>query len=186
MSLPSATVVSARDLQQECPCSLLVAFEPSHPDQNIWLDSFCEEKSGIQSQTHMSKLVWLSISLSMHKGPIVLSHQCVYLQLRKTKCLTHSALNLGSLPFGNHEDCIWTNSEKHTPVLWPDLMRLITSMAVEKRRTLKQGNCKNMLCQGILPDDENTIIKLPIGDPDVEKDEYCLLKRTIYGLRCSP
>jgi hypothetical protein len=64
-------------------------------------------------------------------------------------------------------------------------MCLITSMAVEKRRTIKQGNCKNAFCQGTLPEDEITIIKPPIGNPDAEKDEYWLLKWTIYGLRHS-
>jgi hypothetical protein len=59
-------------------------------------------------------------------------------------------------------------------------------MAVEHRRTLKQGDCKNAFCQGILPADEITIVKPPIGDPDAEKDEYWLLKRTLYGLRRSP
>jgi hypothetical protein len=57
------------------------------------------------------------------------------------------------------------------------------SLAVERRRTLKQGNCKNAFCQGIFPDDEITIVKPPIGDPDAAKDEYWLLRKTLYGLR---
>jgi hypothetical protein len=59
-------------------------------------------------------------------------------------------------------------------------------MAVEWRRTIKQGDCKNAFCQGILPPDEITIVKPPIGDPDAKKDDYWLLKRTLYGLQCSP
>jgi hypothetical protein len=54
---------------------------------------------------------------------------------------------------------------KYAPVLRPDSMHLMVSLATEHRRTLKQGNCQNAFCQGILPDDENTIIKPPIGDP---------------------
>ncbi len=95
----------------------------------------------------------------------------------------HAKSNIIAL--GNHEDSIWMKSEKYAPVLWPDSMHLITSMAVEKHRTLKQGNCKNAFCQGILPKDKITIIKPPIGNPDAEKDEYWLLKWTIYGLRVS-
>ncbi len=30
------------------------------------------------------------------------------------------------------------------------------------------------------------IVKPPIGNPDAKKDEYWLLKRTLYGLCCSP
>ncbi len=65
-------------------------------------------------------------------------------------------------------------------------MHLIVSMAVEWHFTLQQGDCKNAFCQGILPPDEITIVKPPIGDPDTKKDEYWLLKLTLYGLHCSP
>ena len=59
-------------------------------------------------------------------------------------------------------------------------------MAVEHHYTLKQGDCKNAFCQGILPPDEITITKPPIGDPDTKEGEYWLLKQTLYGLRRSP
>ena len=75
---------------------------------------------------------------------------------------------------------------KSTPVFRPDTLRLLTSMAVERRRTLKQGDCKNAFCQGILPPDEITIVKPLIGDPDAKEGEYWLLKQTLYGLRRSP
>ena len=87
---------------------------------------------------------------------------------------------------GNHEDRVWTKPEKYAPVLRPDSMRVMVSLAVEKCRTLKQGDCKNAFCQGILPDDEITIVKPPIGNPDADKDEYWLLKKMLYGLRHSP
>jgi hypothetical protein len=38
----------------------------------------------------------------------------------------------------------------------------------------------------VIPDNEITIVKPPIGDPDAGKDEYWLLKKTLYGLRRSP
>ncbi len=86
----------------------------------------------------------------------------------------------------NHEERIWSKSDKYTPVLRPDTMHLIVSMAVEQQRTLQQGNCKNAFCQGILPPNEITIVKPPFGDPDAKKDEYWLLKWTLYGLCRSP
>jgi len=87
---------------------------------------------------------------------------------------------------GNHEDRIWTKSDKYAPVLRPDTLLLLTTMAVERHCTLKQGNCKNDFCQGILPPDEITIVKPPIGDPDAKDGEYWLLKWMLYGLRRSP
>jgi hypothetical protein len=87
---------------------------------------------------------------------------------------------------GNHEDRVWTKPEKYAPVLRPDSMQLTVSMATERHTVLKQGDCKNAFCQGILPNDKITIVKPPIGDPDARKDEYWLLKRTLYGLWRSP
>ncbi len=64
---------------------------------------------------------------------------------------------------------MWTKPEKYAPVLRPDSMRLMVSLAVERRRTLKQGDCKNAFCQGILPDDEVTISSLPLATPMPQK-----------------
>jgi hypothetical protein len=94
--------------------------------------------------------------------------------------------NHASLYLGNHEYRVWTKSKKYAPVLHPDTMWLMVSMAVKQRRTLKQGNCKNAFCQGILPDDEITIVKPPISNPDAKKDENWLLKHSLYGFRRSP
>jgi hypothetical protein len=62
----------------------------------------------------------------------------------------------------NHKNYIWMKSKKYTPVLPPNRMHLITSMAVEKCCTLKQGDCKNTFCQGFLPDNKITkLLSLP-------------------------
>ena len=86
----------------------------------------------------------------------------------------------------NHEDREWSKNDTYAPVLRPDTMRLIVSMAVEQHRTLRQGDCKNAFCQGIFPPDEITIVKPPIGNQDTKKDKYWLLKRPLYGLCWSP
>jgi hypothetical protein len=76
--------------------------------------------------------------------------------------------------------------EKYAPVLRPDTMCLFLSMAVEQQQVLKQGNCKNAFCQRILPPDKIIIVKPPIGDLELAKDEYWLLKQTFYALWHSP
>ena len=78
---------------------------------------------------------------------------------------------------GNHEDRVWTKSEKFAPVLRSDSLRYIVSMAVEKRRLLKQGDCKNVFCNGELPEDEVTIVRQPNGDPSAAKNEFCFSRR---------
>jgi hypothetical protein len=49
-------LVSALNLKRECPRSLPVALDATHPNQQIWLDSFCKEKTGIQSQNTYIKI----------------------------------------------------------------------------------------------------------------------------------
>ena len=48
------------------------------------------------------------------------------------------------------------------------------------------GQLQECLLPRYPPLDEITIVKPPIGDSDTKKDEYWLLKRTLYGLRRSP
>ncbi len=86
----------------------------------------------------------------------------------------------------NQEDRDWSKSERFAPVLRFDSLRFFVSLAVQCRRGLKQGNCKNAFCQRILLPEEITIVRPPWGDPDAPKDEYWLLQKTLYGLHCSP
>ena len=71
---------------------------------------------------------------------------------------------------GNHEDRVWSKSEKYAPVLRFDSLRFLVSMAVENRRMLKQGDYKNAFCNGDLPPDEVTIVRPPKGDPISRKE----------------
>jgi hypothetical protein len=108
------------------------------------------------------------------------------LSIKKDEMLNPLRAKSRIVVLGNHEDRVWSKPEKYAPILRPDTLRLLVSMAIERRHTLKQGNCKNTFCQGVLPADEIMIVKPPIGDSDAENDEYWLLKRTLYGLCCSP
>ena len=88
--------------------------------------------------------------------------------------------------FGNHEDRDWSKSDQFAPVLCSDSLHFLTSLAVERRHILKQGDVKNTFCNGVLPPEEVTIIHPPQGDPTAKPDEYWLLCKTLYGLCCSP
>ncbi len=79
---------------------------------------------------------------------------------------------------GNHEDRLWSKSDKFTPVLCGNLLRFLISMAIQRRHPLCQGDCKNAFCQGILPPEEVTIVRPPSGDPNADPQEYgfsCIL-----------
>ncbi len=182
----SASNVSATTLKQECPCSLLFGLHPSHPNRNTWLESFREEKSRIQSQDTYNKITLAQYwTLRANCAPHAIPTMCVR-SIKKDKMLSPLHAKSCIVVLGNHKDRVWSKPEKYAPVLWPDMLHLLVSMAVKRQSTLKQGDCKNAFCQGVLPPDEITIVKPPIGNPDAENDEYWLLKRTLYGLCCSP
>ena len=87
---------------------------------------------------------------------------------------------------GNREDRDWSKSEHFAPVLRFDSLQFLVSLAVQRPHGLKQGDCKNTFCQGILSPKEVTIVRPPSGDPDAPKDENWLLQKTLYGLCRSP
>ena len=66
---------------------------------------------------------------------------------------------------GNLERKIWSREDRYAPVLSGPASRLLLSMAIEDGRRLKQGDCKNAFCNGILPDDEVCIVRPPQDCP---------------------
>ncbi len=176
-----ASFVSATSLKQECPRSLLTGLHPYHPDRETWLESFHKEKLGIQSQDTYNKITLAEYRTLRAKGaPCTIPTMCI-LSTKKDKMLNPLRAKSRIVILGNHEDRVWTKPEKYAPILCSDTLRVLVSMAVERRRTLKQDDC-----QGILTADKIRIVKPPIGDPDAKKDEYWLLKCTLYGLCRSP
>jgi hypothetical protein len=108
------------------------------------------------------------------------------LTIKKDKHLTPLWAKSRIMDFGNPECCEWSKSNQFALVLQFDSLRYLVSLAVQHCRGLKQGNCKNAFCQGILSPEEVTIVRPPLGDPDAAKDKYWLLLKTLYGLWRSP
>ncbi len=67
---------------------------------------------------------------------------------------------------GNLEHRLWNKHERAAPVLKYSSLRLMVSAAIECHRKLKQADYKNAFCNPTLPDNEITIIRPPLGDPD--------------------
>ena len=57
--------------------------------------------------------------------------------------------------------------------------RLLTSMAMQEGRCLKQGDYKNAFCQPELPPDELCIVKPPMGSSNLKKEIYWKLNKTL-------
>lgn len=183
---PVASFVSAVNLHLECPPTLLRALADSHPDREIWLASYQEEKEGIQSLDTYRKITLGEYCALREKGaPKAIPTMCV-LTIKKDEQLLHLRAKSRIVALGNLEERFWSKSDRFAPVLRQDSLWFLTSLAVEKRRALRQGDCKNAFCHGILPPEETTIVRPPAGDLDAEPHEYWLLLKTLYGLCQSP
>jgi hypothetical protein len=132
----AASHVSATHLKHECPRSLLTTLHHSHPDHDMWLASFREEKSGIKSQNTYVKISLTNYrALRAQGAPRAIPTMCV-LSNKNDEMINPLGAKSRIVVLCNHQDRVWTKPEKYAPILCPDSMRLMVSLAVEKRRTL--------------------------------------------------
>jgi hypothetical protein len=68
-----ALFVRANNLHQDCPPTLFKALAASHPNQEVWLNSFYEESVEFKVLTHTRKLHLVSIAHYARKGLLKLS-----------------------------------------------------------------------------------------------------------------
>ena len=87
-----------------------------------------------------------------------------------------------TVALGNLEQRIWPQEDKYALILSVTASRLLGSMAVDDGRRLKQADCKNAFCNGILPNDEICIAKPLIGCPSSSPGTFWKLNKTLYGL----
>jgi hypothetical protein len=179
---PVANIVSAINLHRDCSSSLLQALAASHPNREVWLQNYYEEKGGIERLGTFKRLTLGEYRALREKGaPKAIPMICV-LTIKKDEQLMLLCAKSRILVLGYCETRDWSKSNRFAPVLRFDSLCFLVSLAVQHRRGLKQGDCKNAFCQGILPPEEVTIVRPPSRDPDVVKDEYWLLQKTLYGL----
>ena len=181
-----ANIVSAINFHRDCPPSLLQSLTASHPDREVWLQSYYKEKNGIESLGTF-KCLTLGEYQALHKKatPKAILTICI-LSIRKDEHLMPLQAKSWIVVLGNCESREWSKRDRFTPVLCFDSLRYFVSLAVQRCCGLKQGNCKNAFCQGILPLEEITIVWPPSGDPDAVIDKYWLLQKTLYRLGRSP
>lgn len=182
----SASHVSAKTLTQPCPPSLQRALDPSNPDRTIWLASYGEEKGSLK-EVNTFTVITLEQYRQLRKegAPRAIPSMCVLV----VKMDGHGQPDRAKsriVVLGNLEGRSWGKHERAAPVLKYSSLRLMVSAAVQRCRKLKQADYKNAFCNPTLPDDEITIIRPPLGDPDAKDGEYWLLNKTLYGLQRSP
>ena len=114
------------------PRSLLCALALTHPDRNVWLASFREEKDGIKLQDTYNVLTLEQYRAYRAQGaPQAIPTMCV-LTIKPNEMLRPHHAKSRIVVLGNQEERIWTKSEKYALVLHPDTLRLIVSIVVQQ------------------------------------------------------
>jgi hypothetical protein len=183
---PVANIVSAVILHWDCPPSLLQALALTHPNCKVWLQSYYGEKGGIEEMGTFWKITLGEYRALCKKGASKAIPTMCVLTIKKDEQLMPLWAKSCIVVLGNRENCDWSKSDCFAPVLQFDNLRFLVSLSTQHHRALKQGDCKNAFCQGILLPEETTIVQPPSGDPDTTKDKYWLLFKTLYGLHWSP
>ena len=180
----AARHVSASSLHEPNPGTLRKALNPKFADHKVWLESYQEEYDGLMSMDTMEILSASQYS-NLKNAPKAIPTMCV-LTVKTDENNKPVRAKSRIVVLGNLEEREWTRPECYAPVLRQDSLRLLVSLAVQKRRVLKQGDCKNAFCQPTLPDDELVIVTPPPGCPISPPGTYWKLRKTLYGLRRSP
>jgi hypothetical protein len=155
---PVASFVSTVNLHLECWPTLLKVLADSHPDGEVWLSSFLEEKHGIQSLNTYRKITLGKYHALRKKGaPKAIPMMCV-LTVKRDENLNPLRTKSWIIVLGNHKNHVWSKSDRFAPILRSNSLQFVVSMAVKKHRPLCQGDCKKNFCQGILPPKEVTIV----------------------------
>jgi hypothetical protein len=108
---PSANHVSAKNLLNPCPPSLMKALHPSNPDRHIWLQSYDEEKGGLERLDvfeRINKKTYLSLKRSGRIGK-ALPSMCV-LVIKPDKDGNPVRAKSRIVVLGNFEDRYYTKS----------------------------------------------------------------------------
>jgi hypothetical protein len=102
-----ANFVSAAILVRKCPHSLLTALANLHPDQDVWLCSFREEKYGIKLMDTYNTINVAQYRALWEKGAPRAIPTMRVLAIKPDKKPNLHQAKAQIIVLGNHKDCLW-------------------------------------------------------------------------------
>jgi hypothetical protein len=177
--------VSAHGLQSLiAPPSLKHHTTLSATDKTIWDAAYDEEYdglSGIPTWEVISESQFRQISKGAKPLPSMAISTIKYDENNRLKRAKYQIVVLGILDY--HQ---WSKEATAAPVMSQLELRLLTSLAIYNKCTLKNCDIKQAFVQFSLPSNEEYFIKPPIGCPRSSPGTYWRLIRSLYGLRRAP
>jgi hypothetical protein len=176
--------VSAKGLLRGVPNSFKQSMGQDFNNRMVWLESHVEEYTDLREHGTFDILTEAEYRAKYSHIAIIPTMNVQTVKKDEDGLPIRAKSRIVVL--GNLEESIWSKSYIHAPVIRKESDCLLTTMAIERGRIQKQGDCKNAFCHPILPDDEIAIVRPPPGCPISKPGEYSLLRKTLYGLRRSP
>jgi hypothetical protein len=177
--------VSAHGLQSfVAPSSLKHHSSMTEGDKKIWDDAYNEEYDGladIPTWEVISDSQFKLLSKGVRPLPSMAISTIKYDSNNTPKRAKYRIVILGNLDY--HQ---WSKESTAAPVMSQLELRLLTSLAVFHKRTLKNCDVKQAFVQSSLPFHEEYYVKPPSGCPRSPPGTYWRLIRSWYGLRRAP
>ncbi len=162
---PVASFVIAVNLHKDCPPSLLKALADSHPDREVWLQSYYKEKYGVKSLGTFRMISLGEYHALCEKGAPKAIPTMWVLTINKDENLLPLHAKSRVVVLGNHKNRVWSKSNQYAPVLHGDSLWFLVSLAVEKHCPLQQGDCKNHFVRKLSPLMRSPLFALLQGIP---------------------
>ena len=177
--------VSAHGLESLlAPTSLKQHSSMSINDQHIWNAAYNEEYDGLTSIPTweiINEQQFKQLSKGTKPLPSMAISTIKYDEHNKPKRAKYRIVVLGNLDY--HQ---WSKESTTAPVMSQLELRLLTSLAVFNKCTLKNCDVKQAFVQSSLPPSEEYYVRPPIGCPRSSPGTYWHLIRSLYGLRRAP
>lgn len=175
--------VSATNLNSTvAPPNLKFALTGNNPDKQTWNFSHDEEYDGLNNLDVSMEITYLQYKeyrrIHGDKATAILTMTLCTIKLDMDGNPNRELFCIVAL--GNLERRIWSREDTYDPVLSSTASRLSVSIVVDDGRQLKQADCKNASCNGILPDDKICIVKPPIGCPWSTPGTLWKLNKTLW------
>jgi hypothetical protein len=126
-----ANIVSTVNLHRDCPPSLLQALASTHPNREVWLQSYYEEKRGIEEMGTFRKITLGEYrALCEKSAPKAIPTMCVLI-IKKDKQLMPLWAKSCILVLDNRESRDWSKRNRFAPVLWFDSLPFLVSLSTQ-------------------------------------------------------
>jgi hypothetical protein len=156
----------------------------SHNDQNIWNAAYDEDYdglAGIPTWEVITESQFRQLNKNVKALPSMAISTIKYDENNRTKRAKYRIVVLGNLDY--HQ---WSKESTAAPVMSQLELRLLNSLAVYHKCSLKNCDIKQAFVQSTLPTNKEYYVRPPVGCPCSPPGTYWRLIRSLYGLRQAP